>query len=88
MTKPFDLNNKTRYTVWMCYADKADEVYATNLTEWDADMIVNEMNGIDNSADYRYCPVADTPAEEYAEVMDELAREFADNLHRFQTGTF
>jgi hypothetical protein len=72
----------------MCYADKQDEVYATNLSEWDADMVVNEMNSIDDSADYRCCPMADTPAEEYAEVMDALAKEHSDNLHRFQTGTF
>jgi hypothetical protein len=84
----YDLNNTTLYTVWMCYADKPDEVYATNLSEWDADMVVNEMNSIDDSADYRYCPVADTPAEEYFEVQEALAKEFSDNLHRFQTGTF
>jgi hypothetical protein len=84
----YDLNNTTRYTVWMCYADKPDEVYATNLSQWDADMVVNEMNSIDDTADYRCCEMGDTPSEEYALVMDELAKEHSDNLHRFETGTF
>lgn len=82
MTQPFDTNNKTRYTVWMCYADKPDEVYASDLSEWDADMIVNEMNSLDDSADYRYCEATEE------DIANELAKEYFDNLYRFQTGTF
>lgn len=67
MTQPFDTNNTTRYTVWMCYADKPDEVCTSGLTEWDADMVVNEMNSIDESAEYRYCEMGDTPEEQAAD---------------------
>ncbi len=84
----YDLTNTTRYTVWMCYADHPDKVYATDLFQWDADMIVNELNSLDDSADYRCCEMGDTHDERYALVMDELAKEFSDNLHCFQTGTF
>ena len=51
----YDLKNKNRYTVWACTPDKPDRVYATGLTEWDADMVANEMNSIDDEADYRVC---------------------------------
>lgn len=53
MTKLFDLNYKTPYTVWACGAEGEDLVYATNLTQWDADLICNEMNSIDDTMDYR-----------------------------------
>ena len=59
MTQPFDLNNKTRYTVWCAAPDTISTVYATNLSEWNADMIVNEMNSLDDSVDYRYAPMED-----------------------------
>jgi len=88
MTQPFDTTNATRYTVWVCYADKPDTVYATYVTEWDADMIVNEMNSIDDTADYRYCEMGNTPEEQYAFTEDCITKEFSENLHRFQTGTF
>jgi hypothetical protein len=95
----YDLNNKTLYTVWACGATDEDLVYATGLTEWDADLVCNEMNSIDEAYDYRVAPVDGaelyhrrfttdtdmTPDEEYAEVM---AKEHSDNLHRYITGTF
>ena len=61
----YNLNNKTRYTVWACTPDQPDRVYATGLSEWDADMVVNEMNSIDDTVDYRM-----GPETEDAIVMD------------------
>ena len=49
----YDLNNTTRYTVWAIGAAGEDLVYATDLTLWDAEFVRNEMNGIDDTMDYR-----------------------------------
>lgn len=98
----YDLNNTTRYTVWACGPAGEDLVYATDLTLWDAEFVRNEMNSIDSTYDYRVAAydgaelyhrhftteTGMTPSEEYEDVQEALAKEFSDNLHRFQTGTF
>jgi len=98
----YDLTDTTRYTVWAIGAAGEDLVYATDLTLWDAEFVRNEMNSIDDKFDYRVAAMDGaelyhrhfttetdmTPSEEYEDVMNELAKEFSDNLHRFQTGTF
>jgi hypothetical protein len=74
----YDLTDTTRYTVWACYADKPDEAYAEGLTLWQAEFVVNEMNSIDDAADYRCCAedFGMTPDEEYAAVMATQSSRF------------
>jgi hypothetical protein len=98
----YDLNDTTRYTVWACSPAGEDLVYATDLTLWDAEFVRNEMNSIDSTYDYRVAAydgaelyhrhftteTGMTPSEEYEDVQEALAKEFSDNLHRFETGTF
>ena len=49
----YDLNNTTKYTVWAVRATGPDVVYASGLSQWDADLVCNEMNSLDDTADYR-----------------------------------
>jgi hypothetical protein len=39
--------------VWAVRATGPDVVYAVCLSQWDADLVCNEMNSIDDTADYR-----------------------------------
>jgi hypothetical protein len=49
----YDLNDTTKYTVWVCQPNYPDQVYASGLTLWDAEFVINELNSIDELRDYR-----------------------------------
>jgi hypothetical protein len=49
----YDLNDTKRYTVWACSTKGEDLVCVTGLTLWDADLVCNEMNSLDDEHDYR-----------------------------------
>ncbi len=49
----YDLNDTKRYTVWACGIKGEDLVCVTNLTLWDAELVRDEMNSIDDEYDYR-----------------------------------